>query len=204
MCTSVPQMAVLWILMSTWPGAGLGNGDLPELQTGSGGGLDQCVHELCHNCPPYKNNKCCFRCPAMGQYKVVFFALSRGSWGFLFPGGFAPTLLFFDAPVPTHGTDALRFAYRRAGGGETFFFTGYCSSARQLRGFHPRAPSDFSLAGKVTKRAHRGGDPFDGVPPLSTPPPRRHKGGRLPPFGIPRIPFYLSCLMVDTPGARLS
>ena len=30
------------------------------------------------------------------------------------------------------------------------------------------------------------------------------KGGRLPPFGIPRIPFYLSCLMVDTPGVRLS
>jgi hypothetical protein len=27
-------------------GAGLGNGDLPELQAGSGNRLDQCVHEL--------------------------------------------------------------------------------------------------------------------------------------------------------------
>ena len=57
-----------------------------------------------------------------------FFRAVKRELGIFIPGGFAPTLLFFDTPVPTHGTDALRFAYRRAGGGETFFFTGYCYS----------------------------------------------------------------------------
>ena len=40
----------------------------------------------------------------------------------LLSGASPPDPHFFDAPVPAQGTDALRFAHRRAGGGEKFFF----------------------------------------------------------------------------------
>ena len=63
----------------------------------------------------------------------------------------------FDCSVPAHGTDALRFAYRRAGGGETFFsrigailFGGSWAFPAQTRAY-------FSLVGKVGKSTHRGG-----------------------------------------------
>ena len=49
----------------------------------------------------------------------------------------------------------------------------------------PRPESLFARAKSNQKHA-QGRDPFDGVPPLCTPPPRRHKGGRLPSFGFPR------------------
>ena len=45
---------------------------------------------------------------------------------------------------------------------------------------------------KSNQKAAQGRDPFDGVPPLCIPPPRRHKGGRKPPFGNPRISSSLS------------
>ena len=45
---------------------------------------------------------------------------------------------------------------------------------------------------KSNQKAAQGRDPFDGVPPLCIPPPRRHKGGRMPPFGNPRITSGLS------------
>ena len=35
-------------------GAGFGNGNLPQFQTNARSWLHQCVHELCHNCPPIK------------------------------------------------------------------------------------------------------------------------------------------------------
>ena len=74
-------------------------------------------------------------------------------------------VFFTDALVPTHGTDALRFACRRAGGNATCFPTPRLRlSALAFRGLRPRAPSGFSLAGKGPKRAHRGQ-----VCPLCTP-----------------------------------
>ena len=70
--------------------------------------------------------------------------------------GAAPPNPVFASPVPANGTDGLRFAHRRAGGGETFFFTGYCHSIRWLPGLPGPDPGNFSLVGKVTKRTHEG------------------------------------------------
>src|SRR5699024_7816889 len=52
-----------------------------------------------------------------------------------------PTPRVFASPVPAQGTDGLRFAHRRAGGGETFLLPNCCHSARWLVGAaHPHAP----------------------------------------------------------------
>ena len=75
-----------------------------------------------------------------------------GMRGF-FVAGAAPPNPVFALPVPANGTDGLRFAHRRAGGGETFFFTGYCHSIRWLPGLPGPDPGNFSLVGKVTKNA---------------------------------------------------
>ena len=52
---------------------------------------------------------------------------------------------------------------------------------------------------KSNQKAAQGRDPFDGVPPLCIPPPRRHKGGRMPPFGNPRISLQPLCSTVEAP-----
>ena len=78
--------------------------------------------------------------------------------------GLRPRALSFDGSVPAHGTDGHRFAHRRAGGGETFFFTGYCHSVRWLPGLPGPDPGHFLLVQKVTKNTFKG----EGV---STPPP---------------------------------
>ena len=58
----------------------------------------------------------------------------------------------------------------------------------------PPAPCPGSLfvRAKSDQKTAQVRDPFDGVPPLCIPPPRRHKGGRMPPFGNPRITSGLS------------
>ena len=70
-------------------------------------------------------------------------------------GGLSPTPRFV-SPVPTNGTDALRFAYRRVGGGETFFFTGYCHSIRWFPDLPGPDPGYFLLVQKVTKNTFKG------------------------------------------------
>ena len=65
-----------------------------------------------------------------------------------------------------------------------------------FRGLRPRTlfrgaspaphPGSLFVRTKSDQKAAQGRDPFDGVPPLWIPPPRRHKGGRMPPFGYPR------------------
>ena len=56
-----------------------------------------------------------------------------------------------------------------------------------LWGFQPQAPAYFSLAGKVGKRAHRGGTLSMGSLPY-VPLPRDDTKGGSPPFGIPHQP----------------
>ena len=102
--------------------------------------------------------------------------------------GLRPRTPFFDAPVPAQGTDALRFACRRAGGGDKFFFrigailfdTFRASPARtrSFWGLRPQAPAYFSLAGKVGKRAHRGGTLSMGSLPYEPLPHDDTKGAR--------------------------
>ena len=70
-------------------------------------------------------------------------------------------------------------------------FMGYI---RSFRGLRPRTPGLSGLSApdpellfvrtKSNQKTAQGRDPFDGVPPLWIPPPRRHKGGNAP-FGIP-------------------
>ena len=62
-------------------------------------------------------------------------------------------------------------------------------TSRELR---PRTPGHFLCGQKVTKKPHGRRNPFDGVSPPWPPLPRRHKGGRPPPFGNPRISSSLS------------
>ena len=92
----------------------------------------------------------------------------------------------FASPVPTNGTDALRFAYRRAGGRETFFsrigailFGGSRTSPARTRAY-------FSLVGKVGKSTHRGGTLSMGSLPYVPHPHDDTKGGE-PPLESPRI-----------------
>src|SRR5699024_709180 len=61
-----------------------------------------------------------------------------------------------------------------------------CDSARNLSGPPAPYPGGLFPRRKSTQKGAQGRDPFDGVPPLWIPPPRRHKGGRMPPFGYPR------------------
>src|SRR5699024_4271928 len=58
---------------------------------------------------------------------------------------------------------------------------------RAFRGLRPRTPAYFSLAGKVGKRAHKGGTLSMGSLPYGSLPHDDTKGGASPPFGIPRI-----------------
>ena len=71
-------------------------------------------------------------------------------------------------------------------------------SIRWLRGLRPRAPAYFSLAGKVGKRAHRGGTLSMGSLPCEPLPHDDTKGGARPPFGYPPptspFPILLSFL----------
>ena len=64
---------------------------------------------------------------------------------------------FSDGTMPAHGTDGLRFAYRRAGGKATFLPPNRCDSAHNLLGLPGPDPSHFLLVQKVTKNTHRGG-----------------------------------------------
>src|SRR5699024_642714 len=74
--------------------------------------------------------------------------------------GLRPRTPSFDGAVPAHGTDGLRFASRRAGGGETFFFIGYCYSARQLSGVSPPDPDLLFPRGKSRQKHAREEKPF--------------------------------------------
>ena len=50
---------------------------------------------------------------------------------------------FYYFSMPAHGTDGLRFAHRRAGGGETFLLPNRCHSIRRLPGLPAPDPGDF-------------------------------------------------------------
>ena len=54
-----------------------------------------------------------------------------------------------------------------------------------FRGLQPRTPGDFSLAGKVTKRAHKGGTLSMGSLPYESHPRDDTKGGACPPLDTP-------------------
>ena len=54
-----------------------------------------------------------------------------------------PTPRVFASPVPAYGTDGLRFAHRRAGGGETFLLPNCCHSARWLVGPAGLTPREY-------------------------------------------------------------
>ena len=64
-------------------------------------------------------------------------------------------------------------------------------------GFQPHTPAYFSLAGKVGKRAHRGGTLSMGSRPYVPHPRDDTKGAR--PLWNPPQDFYLSCCPPDTP-----
>src|SRR5699024_771937 len=78
-------------------------------------------------------------------------------------------------------------------------FRGLRPRTREFRGFHPRTPTYFSLVRKVGKSTHGRRKPFDGVSHPCPPLPRRHKGGRKPPFGNPRITSKSLCSAVEAP-----
>ncbi len=75
-------------------------------------------------------------------------------------------------------------------------------SIRWLQGLRPRAPAYFSLAGKVGKRAHRGGTLSMGSLPCEPLPHDDTKGGARPPFGYPRQ-TYTSPLWIPPPDLYL-
>src|SRR5699024_4202851 len=107
--------------------------------------------------------------------------------------------IFFDGSVPAQGTDGLRFACRRAGGGETALFRIAAILFGGFRVLRPRVlfrcaypnphPGSLFVRTESDQKTAQGRDPFDGVPPVCIPPPQRHKGGRMPPFGYPRIAY---------------
>ena len=66
-------------------------------------------------------------------------------------------------------------------------------------GAPPPGPGLLFPRRKSRQKGAQGRDPFDGVPPLWTPPPRRHKGGRPPPLWIPPPDLYLPYSSLGTP-----
>ena len=66
-------------------------------------------------------------------------------------------------------------------------------------GAPPPGPGLLFPRRKSRQKHAQGRDPFDGVPPLCTPPPRRHKGGRPPPLWIPPPDLYLPYSSLGTP-----
>ena len=71
------------------------------------------------------------------------------------------------------------------GGGETFLLPNWYHSIRYLSGLRPRTPGYFSLAGKVPKRAHKGGTLSMGSLPCGSLPRDDTKGGACPPLDTP-------------------
>ena len=92
---------------------------------------------------------------------------------------------FSDGTMPAHGTDALRFAYRRAGGKATFLPPNRCDSAHNLLGLPGPDPGHFLLVQKVTKNTHRGGTLSMGSLPYVPHPRDDTKGGTRPPLESP-------------------
>ena len=91
---------------------------------------------------------------------------------------------FSDGTMPAHGTDGLRFAYRRAGGKATFLPPNRCDSAHNLLGLPGPDPGHFLLVQKVTKNTHRGGTLSMGSLPYE-PHPRDDTKGAMPPLESP-------------------
>src|SRR5699024_5202720 len=81
-----------------------------------------------------------------------------------------------DHSMPAIGTDRLRFAHRRAGGKEAYFFT------EAFRGLRPRTLGYFLYGQKVTKKPHRGGTLSMGSLPYEPHPHDDTKGGTRPPL----------------------
>ena len=92
---------------------------------------------------------------------------------------------FSDGTMPAHGTDGLRFAYRRAGGKATFLPPNRCDSAHNLLGLPGPDPGHFLLVQKVTKNTHRGGTLSMGSLPYVPHPHDDTKGDACPPLESP-------------------
>ena len=100
---------------------------------------------------------------------------------------------FSDGTMPAHGTDALRFAYRRAGGKATFLPPNRCDSAHNLLGLPGPDPGHFLLVQKVTKNTHRGGTLSMGSLPYVPLPRDDTKGDACPPLESPACPVVVLC-----------
>ena len=113
-----------------------------------------------------------------------------------FFGGSAPVPRS-DGAGPAHSTDALRFAHRRAG--EKPFFSRIGTILFDIsRGLRPRTPGYFSLAGKVPKRAHKGGTLSMGSLPYGSLPHDDTKGGACPPLDTPAWLMVVLCYQGDS------
>ena len=100
---------------------------------------------------------------------------------------------FSDGTMPAHGTDALRFAYRRAGGNATFLPLNRRHSIRWLLDLPGPDPGHFLLVQKVTKNTHRGGTLSMGSLPYVPHPHDDTKGDACPPLESPAGPVVVLC-----------
>ena len=118
---------------------------------------------------------------------------SPSSKSFLWAGMCPPTHFFggsapgprSDGAGPAHLADAGLKRPSPGGWERNIFPPNRCDSARNLSGLRPRTPGYFSLAGKVPKRAHKGGTLSMGSLPYGSLPRDDTKGGACPPLDTP-------------------
>ena len=92
--------------------------------------------------------------------------------------GWSPRTPVFASPVPAHLADAGLIRPSPGGWERNMFLS------KAFRGLQPRTPGDFSLAGKVTKKPHKGGTLSMGSLPYVSLPRDDQRGGCGPLFGF--------------------